>query len=181
MSSLSPRVDLAELERRELETVLDARGQQRFRAAQIFLWIHARGVGDPAAMSDLPRELRDTLASEFTLTTPTLIHRDVSADGTQKFLLRLADGRTIDLSTGSFTKQAQSTKKKDAAKVGIGAGVGAAIGAIAGGGKGAAIGTVVGGGAGAAEAMATRGDPATIPGETRLTFKLTAPVKITKQ
>ena len=95
--------------------------------------------------------------------------------------LTLADGRTIELSTGSFTTQAKSTKKNDAAKVGIGAGVGAAVGAIAGGGKGAAIGTVVGGGAGAAQAMATRGDPATIPGETRLTFKLTAPVEITKQ
>jgi hypothetical protein len=95
--------------------------------------------------------------------------------------LTLADGRTIDLSTSSYTKQAKSTKKKDAAKIGIGAGVGAAIGAIAGGGKGAAIGAGVGGGGGTGVVLATRGDAAVIPSESQLTFRLTAPVKITKR
>lgn len=95
--------------------------------------------------------------------------------------LQLADGRTIDLSTSSYTKEAKGTKKKDAAKIGIGAGVGAAIGAIAGGGKGAAIGAGVGGGAGTGYVLATRGDPAVIPSESQLTFKLTAPVTITKR
>jgi hypothetical protein len=95
--------------------------------------------------------------------------------------LTLADGRTINLSTGEYTKVAKGTKKKDAAKIGIGAGVGAAIGAIAGGGKGAAIGAGVGGGAGTGVVLATRGDPAVIPSESQLTFRLTAPVQITKQ
>ncbi len=95
--------------------------------------------------------------------------------------LELADGRTINLSTGSYTKVAKATKKKDAMKIGIGAGVGAAIGAIAGGGKGAAIGAGAGGAAGTGYVLATHGDPAVIPSESQLTFKLTAPVKITKQ
>ena len=95
--------------------------------------------------------------------------------------LQLADGRTIDLSTSSYTKEAKGTKKKDAAKIGIGAGVGAAIGAIAGGGKGAAIGAGAGGGAGTGYVLATRGDPAVIPSESQLTFKLTAPVTVTKR
>ena len=95
--------------------------------------------------------------------------------------LTLADGRTVQLSTSSFTQRARTTKKKDAAKIGIGAGLGAAIGAIAGGGKGAAIGAGVGGGAGTATVLATRGDPATIPGEARLNFRLASPVKITHQ
>ncbi|MGE0129453.1 MAG: hypothetical protein AB7U82_15355 [Blastocatellales bacterium] len=95
--------------------------------------------------------------------------------------LQLADGRTIDLSTSSYTKEAKGTKKKDAAKIGIGAGVGAAIGAIAGGGKGAAIGAGVGGGAGTGYVLATRGAPAVIPGESQLTFKLTAPITVTKR
>jgi 23S rRNA (adenine2503-C2)-methyltransferase len=47
-------------------------------------------------MTDLSRELRATLAREFILTTPTLVHRETSADGTEKFLLRLADGRHIE-------------------------------------------------------------------------------------
>lgn len=89
-----------------------------------------------------------------------------------------AGGQVVPISTDSFVKEAAATKKKDAAKVGIGAGLGAAIGAIAGGGKGAAIGAAAGGGAGTAAVLATRGDPAEIPSETVLTFKLATPVSV---
>lgn len=95
--------------------------------------------------------------------------------------LTLADGRTVSLETSRLTREAKSTKKKDAVKVGIGAGIGAAIGAIAGGGKGAAIGAGAGGAAGGGYVLATRGDPAVIPGESQLSFRLTSPVKITKR
>ncbi len=95
--------------------------------------------------------------------------------------LELSDGRTINLSSSSYTKVAKGTKKKDAAKIGIGAGIGAAIGAIAGGGKGAAIGAGAGGGAGTGVVLATRGDPAVIPSESQLTFKLRSPVTVTKR
>ncbi len=90
--------------------------------------------------------------------------------------LTTPDGRTIPCQTRSYGVQARGTKKKDALKVGIGAGVGAAIGAIAGGGKGAAIGAGAGGGAGTGVVLATRGEPAVIPAESRLRFTLTAPV-----
>lgn len=95
--------------------------------------------------------------------------------------LTLADGRTIDLDTDTFIQEAKTSKGKDAKKVGIGAGIGAAIGAIAGGGKGAAIGAAVGGGGGAAASLATRGDPAEIPSETELKFTLNSPVTITER
>ena len=93
---MAGRPDLAQIDRPALESALDARGVPRFRARQIFRWIYKRGVTDIEQMTDLPRELRASLAAEFTLTTPALAHRDVSADGTQKFLLRLADGATIE-------------------------------------------------------------------------------------
>lgn len=95
--------------------------------------------------------------------------------------LQLADGRTVDLSTSSYTKEAKGTKKKDAMKIGIGAGIGAAIGAIAGGGKGAAIGAGAGGGAGTGLVLATRGDPAVIPSESQLNFRLKGPITVTKR
>jgi len=95
--------------------------------------------------------------------------------------LQLADGSAVELSTGSYTKVAKSTKKKDALKIGIGAGLGAAIGAIAGGGKGAAIGAGAGGGAGTGYVLATRGDPAVIPSESQLTFRLQSPITVTKR
>ncbi len=95
--------------------------------------------------------------------------------------LETADGETIDLSTSIYATEAKSTKKKDATKVGIASGVGAAIGAIAGGGKGAAIGAGVGAGAGTGAVMATHGDPAVIPSESVVNFKLREPVTIMKK
>jgi hypothetical protein len=89
-----------------------------------------------------------------------------------------ADGDKVQLSTSAVTQDAKKSTKKDAIKVGIGSGIGAAIGAIAGGGKGAAIGAGAGAAGGTGVAMATRGDPAEIPSETVLTFRLSAPVSV---
>jgi hypothetical protein len=88
--------------------------------------------------------------------------------------LTTSDGQRIEIVTSPVGSEAAANKGKDAAKVGVGAGAGAAIGAIAGGGKGAAIGAVVGGGAGAA----MRGDAAEIPAESVVMFELRSPVRI---
>ncbi len=87
---------LTELDRAELEAALAAAGHERFRARQVFAWIYKRGVTSPDAMTDLPRELRATLARDFTVFTPAIASRDRSSDGTEKFLLRLEDGRQIE-------------------------------------------------------------------------------------
>jgi 23S rRNA (adenine2503-C2)-methyltransferase len=92
----STRIDLAELDRPALEAELLERGHESFRARQLFAWIYRRGVTDIEAMTDLSRELRTTLGSNFTLTTPSIVNRERSSDGTEKFLLRLADGRQIE-------------------------------------------------------------------------------------
>jgi 23S rRNA (adenine2503-C2)-methyltransferase len=89
-------LDIGGLECATLEAALAERGAERFRARQIFRWIYRRGVTDLAAMSDLPRHLRDSLGSRFTLTTPSIVAREGSADGTEKFLLQLADSRRIE-------------------------------------------------------------------------------------
>jgi 23S rRNA (adenine2503-C2)-methyltransferase len=96
VSARARSTDLAELERPALEAALVERGQDTFRGGQIFRWIYRRGVTDLATMSDLPLALRRQLAEEFVLTTPTLAHREKSTDGTEKLLLRLADGRQIE-------------------------------------------------------------------------------------
>jgi 23S rRNA (adenine2503-C2)-methyltransferase len=96
VTSADQRPDLADLERPALESALEARGHKPFHARQIFRWIYRRGVTDINAMTDLSRELRATLASDFTLTTPVVAQREISIDGTEKFLLRLADGRHLE-------------------------------------------------------------------------------------
>ena len=88
--------DLAELERPALELALTARGQRAFRARQLFGWIYRRGISDLAAMTDLPRDLKAMLSAEFSLSTPQVAGREQSSDGTEKFLLRLGDGRQIE-------------------------------------------------------------------------------------
>jgi len=88
--------DLAEQERDALEAALAELGYPRFHAGQIFRWIYRRGVTNVDDMTDLPRELRATLASTFRLTTPAVVHREKSVDGTEKVALRLSDGRTIE-------------------------------------------------------------------------------------
>lgn len=90
------KLDLAELERGAIETALVDRGHARFHARQVFAWLHRRGVTDPSAMTDLSRELRATLARDFTISTPIVAGRERSIDGTEKFLLTLADGKQVE-------------------------------------------------------------------------------------
>jgi 23S rRNA (adenine2503-C2)-methyltransferase len=79
-----------------LEAAFEARGIARFHARQVFRWIWKRGVADFQAMTDLSVALRERLAQEFVVRTPAIVRRDVSEDGTQKFVLRLHDGRQIE-------------------------------------------------------------------------------------
>jgi predicted small lipoprotein YifL len=87
-------------------------------------------------------------------------------------------GKTITISTRPYTAVAESTKKRDAEIVGGAAGVGAAIGAIAGGGKGAAIGAAVGGGAGTGTVLATKGKDIRYGPEHVITFSLANPIEL---
>jgi 23S rRNA (adenine2503-C2)-methyltransferase len=96
LPSPSRYVDLGGLERREIEDALAARGRERFRGRQIFHWLYRRGVTDIESMTDLPRDLRAALTSDFAIATPQVASRERSVDGTEKFVLRLADGRAIE-------------------------------------------------------------------------------------
>jgi hypothetical protein len=82
------------------------------------------------------------------------------------------------ITTATISHVAHSTKKKDATKIGIGAGAGAVIGGIVGGGGGAAKGAAIGGGAGTAAVLATRGDEVQLAAGTPLSIKLTAPLTV---
>jgi hypothetical protein len=95
--------------------------------------------------------------------------------------LTLTDGQRIAVETAVDATQAASTTKKDAQTIAITTGVGAAVGAIAGGGKGAAIGAAAGGGGGTALVLGTKGAPAEIPARSLLRFKVTRAVEIVEK
>jgi len=88
------------------------------------------------------------------------------------------DGGRQPIATETISRLAPATKKKDATKIGVGAGAGAAIGAIVGGGGGAAKGAVIGGAAGTGAVLATRGEEVRLAAGTPVSVKLTAPLTV---
>jgi 23S rRNA (adenine2503-C2)-methyltransferase len=72
-------------------------GERPFRGRQAAAWVQRRGVLDPAAMTDLPAPLRESLAGEARPRLPGVVRRSLSADGTAKYLLELEDGERIEM------------------------------------------------------------------------------------
>ena len=68
----------------------------RMRASQLWRWIHHYGVTDFAAMTDVAKETRAALAEAFTLARPEIVERQVSRDGTRKWLIRMAPGIEVE-------------------------------------------------------------------------------------
>ncbi|MGZ7078179.1 MAG: 23S rRNA (adenine(2503)-C(2))-methyltransferase RlmN [Thermoanaerobaculia bacterium] len=89
--------NLYDLSPRALELALGAVVSPPFRVKQIVEWMHVRGVDSFDAMSNLPKEVRTTLAEQFTLAMPAVIERTEPApDGSRKYLFALADGSRIE-------------------------------------------------------------------------------------
>jgi hypothetical protein len=95
--------------------------------------------------------------------------------------LRTSDGQRVPIETQTFVKRGETSKGEDAAKIGAVAAIGAVIGAVAGGGRGAAIGAGAGGAAGAGTVMGTRGKAATLPPETKISFRLRNAITLTER
>ena len=79
-----------------LTAYLVSLGQPKFRAKQIFKWLHQKLVTDFSQMTDQPKTLLAQLAENCTIAAPTIRRRQQSKDGTVKYLLQLADGNCIE-------------------------------------------------------------------------------------
>jgi 23S rRNA (adenine2503-C2)-methyltransferase len=71
-------------------------GEKRFRATQLFRWIHQRGASEFDAMSDLAKSLREKLKGVAVVTGLPVISEHVSADGTVKWLFDVGDGNAVE-------------------------------------------------------------------------------------
>lgn len=100
-ASAKTPVNLSGLTRDELRQALIDAGicppeKARMRASQVWRWIHHYGVTDFALMSDVAKDTRGALAEAFTLARPEIVERQVSKDGTRKWLIRTAPGIEIE-------------------------------------------------------------------------------------
>src|SRR5947209_15950258 len=68
----------------------------RMRASQVWRWVHHYGVTDFDRMSDVAKDTRAALAQAFSLARPEVVERQVSRDGTRKWLIRTAPGIEIE-------------------------------------------------------------------------------------
>ncbi|MBI1947143.1 MAG: radical SAM protein [Deltaproteobacteria bacterium] len=90
------RVDLRSLDLPALAELMAREGERRFRAPQLFAWLHQRRARTFDEMTDLPRALRERLASIAELRSLAIDDVRVGADGTRKYRLRTVDGLFVE-------------------------------------------------------------------------------------
>ena len=89
-------VNLLDFDLDGLAAYCDSLGEKRFRATQLFRWIHQRGASDFAQMSDLAKSLRDKLAHVAEVRALPIISEQASADGTVKWLFDVGGGNAVE-------------------------------------------------------------------------------------
>lgn len=80
----------------QLETFVKEHGQPKFRAGQLFQWLHARRVDSFSEMTDQPKGFLSVLEEECTIERLSVQQCQISKDGTRKYLFSLPDGNCIE-------------------------------------------------------------------------------------
>jgi 23S rRNA (adenine2503-C2)-methyltransferase len=97
----SDRINLVGLTRPQLRAALIEAGtpekQAKMRVGQIWQWVYYWGVRDFAAMTNLAKDFRAMLAERFEIAVPQVVSRQISADGTRKYLVRIAGGHEVEV------------------------------------------------------------------------------------
>jgi len=89
-------VNLLEYDLEGLAAFCAGLGEKRFRAVQLFRWIHQKGEADFTRMTDLARSLREQLPSVAEVRALPVISEHVSADGTIKWLFDVGGGNAVE-------------------------------------------------------------------------------------
>jgi 23S rRNA (adenine2503-C2)-methyltransferase len=89
-------VNLLDFDLPGLTAYCEQLGEKRFRATQLYRWIHQKGAGDFAQMSDLAKSLREKLAQHACVTGLQVISEQASVDGTIKWLFDVGGGNAVE-------------------------------------------------------------------------------------
>ena len=87
---------LLEFDRDALAVFCEQLGEKRFRATQLFRWIHQRGASDFDQMTDLARSLRDKLAGRAQIAALPVVSEQIATDGTIKWLFDVGAGNAVE-------------------------------------------------------------------------------------
>ena len=97
----SAKTNLVGLTRSALREALIAAGtpekQAKMRVGQVWQWVYHWGVRDFALMTNLAKDYRALLAENFTIEIPEVVTRQISEDGTRKYLVRIAGGHEVEV------------------------------------------------------------------------------------
>ena len=89
-------VNLLDFDLEGLTGFCERLGEKRFRAVQLFRWIHQKGVADFDAMSDLAKSLREKLKGSAQVTALAVLSQQISSDGTIKWLFDVGGGDAVE-------------------------------------------------------------------------------------
>jgi 23S rRNA (adenine2503-C2)-methyltransferase len=89
-------VNLLDFDLAGLTAYCEQLGEKRFRATQLFRWIHQHGAADFSQMSDLAKSLRERLSGLAEVRVPAVISEQASADGTIKWLFDVGGGDAVE-------------------------------------------------------------------------------------
>lgn len=110
--STTGKLDLRSMTHGQLQELMSELGQPAFRVKQIEEWVWRKSVSSLDEMSNLPKTLRHVLQDRVTLDSAEEIARQLSADGSRKYLLRFPDGVSVECvgmpSKGKLTACASS-------------------------------------------------------------------------
>lgn len=88
--------DIKSLHHSELSEYMEKANHPKFRVKQIEEWLYVRHCSSFDEMTNLPKQLRGKLQDDFSLDVPRIIDKQVSKDGTRKYLLELSDGTSVE-------------------------------------------------------------------------------------
>jgi 23S rRNA (adenine2503-C2)-methyltransferase len=89
-------VNLLDFDLEGLTAFCEGLGEKRFRAVQLFRWIHQKGARDFGQMSDLAKSLREKLATRAEVRPLAVISEQASSDGTVKWLFDVGGGNAVE-------------------------------------------------------------------------------------
>lgn len=96
MTEITGKINLLGLTQPKLEAFFATLGEKPFRAGQVMKWMHHFGVDNFDDMTNISKALREKLKAHAEIRGPEVVSEDISADGTRKWVVRVASGSCVE-------------------------------------------------------------------------------------